>query len=141
MTTASNYPKTGHAPDYSWIAGRVTFTRIQGGCIYIYTDPALIQQVEATPQTSSGTVTGPIVGTAVNNDTSPPLRDITPDTSPPPTEPPGDRFVPSGPAWDANNYKDGDYVVLFGRLAGPGDATEMCPGGTAYIANTMQRNP
>ena len=26
MTTQPSYPKVGHAPDYSWIAGRVTFT-------------------------------------------------------------------------------------------------------------------
>ncbi len=29
------YPKTGHAPDYSWVAGQVAFTRIQGGCVFV----------------------------------------------------------------------------------------------------------
>ena len=33
--TPGAYPKQGHAPDYSWIAGKVQFTRIQGGCVYI----------------------------------------------------------------------------------------------------------
>src|SRR5438034_9172924 len=33
----NNYPKMGHAPDYSWVAGQVAFTRIQGGCTYIRT--------------------------------------------------------------------------------------------------------
>lgn len=140
MTASSTYPKTGHAPDYSWIAGRVTFTKIQGGCIYIVTDAAAIQASQATPQASS-TITGPIVGTAVRSDTSPPLRDITPQTGPQPTQPPGDRFVASGPGWDESKTKDGDYVVLFGRLAGQGDAQEMCPGGTGYVVDRMQMNP
>jgi hypothetical protein len=34
-TTYTNYPQVGHAPDYSWVAGQVVFTRIQGGCIFI----------------------------------------------------------------------------------------------------------
>ncbi len=142
-SSASSYPRTGHAPDYSWIAGRVTFTKIQGGCTYIYTDPADIQAYEAslTPQPRGvPTVSGPIVSTAVG-DTSPPLRDITPQTGPQPAEPPSSRFVPGGPAWDPSTVKDGDYVVLVGRLAGPGDTTEICPGGTAYVAETVIRNP
>jgi hypothetical protein len=28
----------GHAPDYSWVAGQVVFTRIQGGCVFVRTD-------------------------------------------------------------------------------------------------------
>src|SRR6476469_4417345 len=43
----STYPKMGHAPDYSWVAGQVAFTRIQGGCTYIRAAPA------ATPQPGS----------------------------------------------------------------------------------------
>jgi hypothetical protein len=35
------YPAFGHAPDFSWIAGRVDVTRIQGGCTYIRYDPSL----------------------------------------------------------------------------------------------------
>jgi hypothetical protein len=34
----TNYPRTGHAPDYSWVAGQVNFTRIQGGCVFVRTD-------------------------------------------------------------------------------------------------------
>src|SRR4051794_13524143 len=34
----TTYPKRGHAPDYSWVAGQVAFTRIQGGCTYIQAD-------------------------------------------------------------------------------------------------------
>jgi hypothetical protein len=36
-TASSNapYPAFGHAPDYSWIAGQVMVTRIQGGCTYV----------------------------------------------------------------------------------------------------------
>jgi hypothetical protein len=29
------YPKEGHASDYSWVAGKVAFTRIQGGCVFV----------------------------------------------------------------------------------------------------------
>ena len=141
MTTASGYPRTGHAPDYSWVAGRVTFTRIQSGCIYVFIDPAEIQAVESPPPTTTGGISGPIVGTAERSDTSPPLREITPQVGPMPTEPPGTKFVPGGPGWDPQQYKDGDYVVMFGRLAGPGDAIEMCPGGTHYVIDSVQRNP
>ena len=136
MTTTPSYPKVGHAPDYSWIAGRVTFTKIQGGCTYIITDQSAIDAALATPDPNAG-ISGPIVSTAVKGDTSPPLTEITPQTGPMPTQPPGDRFVASGPGWDPNKTKDGDYVVLTGRLAGPGDAQEMCPGGTGYVADTM----
>ncbi len=139
MTTAANYPRYGHAPDYSWIAGQVNFTRIQGSCIYIRTAEM------PTPSGPTPTLgTGPIlVGTAVRNDTSPPLRDITPVVGPgtPDQGPIGDAFVPSGPGWDPDKVKDGQFVVAFGRLAGPGDATEMCPGGRAYVIDKLQTNP
>jgi hypothetical protein len=141
MTTQGSYPKTGHAPDYSWIAGRITFTRIQGGCIFILIDPAAVQTAVTTPEASGTAISGPFVGTAVAADTSPPLRDITPESGPPATPVPGDRFVPGGPAWDPNTVKDGEYVVLFGRQAGPGDAQEMCGGAPTYVADKMERNP
>lgn len=137
MTATPTYPKVGRAPDYSWIAGRVTYTKIQGGCTYIVTDQTAIDAALGTPQISGG-ISGPIVSTAVAGDISPPLRDITPQTGPPPTQPPGVRFVASGPGWDPTNTKDGDYVLLFGRLAGPGDPQEICPGGTGYVVDTMQ---
>ena len=142
-STSSSYPKTGHAPDYSWVAGRVTFTKIQGGCIYVYTDPADIQAFEAglTPQPAGSTVAGPFVSTAVAGNTSIPLRDMTPDTSPQPTEPPTSRFVPGGDGWDVSKVKDGDYVVFIGKLAGPNDPREICPGGTAYVVDKMLLNP
>jgi hypothetical protein len=132
-----SYPKMGHAPDYSWIAGQVQFTRIQGGCVYVRTAP--IPTPNPANQPSPGV---PIVGTAVHSDTSPPLRDITPVVGPPTTpQPIGDSFVPNGPGWDEGKVKDGDYVVLLGRVAGPGDAYEMCPGGTPYIVDRVQSNP
>ncbi len=140
MTTTSSYPKTGHAPDYSWVAGRVTFTRIQSGCIYVFIDPAEIQAVESPPPTTTGGISGPIVGTAERSDTSPPLSQITPQVGPMPTQPPGTKFIPGGPGWDPQQYKDGDYVVMLGHLAGAGDPIEMCPGGTQYVADSVQLN-
>jgi hypothetical protein len=144
MTSTSGYPKTGHAPDYSWIAGRVTFTKIQGGCIYIYTDPADIQDYEASltpPPGGIPTISGPFVSTAVSGDTSIPLRDMTPATGSPPTQPPTSKFVPLGPGWNPSQHKDGDYIVLTGRLAGPDDPKEICPGGTHYVADAVLPNP
>lgn len=140
MTAPSSFPRTGHAPDYSWVAGRVTFTRIQSGCIYVLTDPAEIAAIESPGPTSTPGITGPIVGTAERSDTSPPLREITPHVGPMPTQPPGTRFVPGGPGWDPEQYKDGDYVIMFGRLAGTGDAIEMCPGGTHYVVDSVRLN-
>jgi hypothetical protein len=32
------YPPRGHAADFSWIAGQVITTRIQGGCVYVQYD-------------------------------------------------------------------------------------------------------
>lgn len=61
--------------------------------------------------------------------------------SAPSPEPPGDTFLPGGPAWDPSQLQDGDYVVLFGRLAGPGDPREVCPGGTPYVVEKVQLNP
>jgi hypothetical protein len=140
--TVSTFPKAGHAPDYSWIAGRVTFTRIQGGCVYIYTDPAEIEgyELSLTPA-PEGVVSGVTVGTSAHSDTSPPLRDITPQTGAQATQPPGSRFVASGNGWDESKVKDGDYVVLFGRLARQGEPTEICPGGTAYVVDRWVVNP
>jgi hypothetical protein len=37
-TPNGTYPLMGHAADYAWIAGQVGFTRIQGGCTFIYYD-------------------------------------------------------------------------------------------------------
>ena len=134
----ANYPKLGHAPDYSWIAGWVSFTKIQGGCVYIRTDAP-----PATPDPSppSG-ISGPIVSTAVKSDTSPPLRDITPQ---PPSIPTPDvstgLFIPGGAGWDESLWKDGDYVVAFGHVAGPDDIREMCPGGAQYVIEKVQANP
>ena len=132
----SAYPQFGKAPDLSWISGRVTFTKIQGGCVYIFAKEVPTPVAQPAP-------TGPVVGTSVANDTSPPLRDITP--TPPGTaqanQPVGDVFVPGGPGWDESQYKDGDMVVAFGRLLGPGDTRVMCPGGTHYYIERVQPNP
>ena len=133
-----NYPQLGHAPDYSWIAGWVSFTTIQGGCVYIRTDAP---PPTPGPSPTAG-VSGPIVSTAVKSDTSPPLRDITPE---PPFVPTPDvstgLFIPGGPGWDESLWKDGDYVVAFGHVAGPGDIREMCPGGAQYVIDKVQANP
>jgi hypothetical protein len=136
--TTPGYPQYGHAPDYSWIAGKVVFTRIQGGCTYVFTNPPEVGE-NATPQRGA-TAAGPFVGTAVAASTSPPLRDITPVVSQPTPQPPGDRFVPGGPGWD-RSVGDGTMVVLFGHLAGPGEPREVCPGGTTYIVDRWQANP
>jgi hypothetical protein len=140
MTPASDsaYPKLGHAPDYSWIAGWVSFTKIQGGCIYIRTDAP---PVTPGPSPTPG-ISGPIVSTAVRSDTSPPLRDMTPA---PPSVPTIDVssgvFVPGGPGWDSTQWKDGDYVVVFGHVAGVDEPREMCPGGGQYVVDKVQANP
>src|SRR5690348_8937081 len=36
--TDGAFPIFGHATDFSWIAGQVLVTRIQGGCIYVRYD-------------------------------------------------------------------------------------------------------
>ena len=53
----------------------------------------------------------------------------------------GDSFVPGGAGWDPSKVKDGDYVVVFGHLAGPDEPHEMCPGGKPYVIDRMQPNP
>jgi hypothetical protein len=85
-----SYPKMGHAPDYSWVAGQVAYTKIQGGCTFIQANNEL--------------------------------------------------FIPGGPGWDASRVKNGDYVVIFGHLAGPNEPHEMCPGGRQYIIDRLQFN-
>lgn len=131
-------PKMGHALDYSWIAGKVSFTKIQGSCIYIRTEepPA----AEAPPTPGPG---GVVASTAVNGSLSQPLRDITPSQPDKSANqgPIGPSFVPAGSGWDVSKVQDGDYVVLFGHLTGPGEPREMCPGGTPYMADSMELNP
>jgi len=135
---SANYPKLGHAPDYSWIAGWVSFTKIQGGCVYISTDAP---PAPPGPTPTPG-ISGPIVSTAVRSDTSPPLRDMTPE---PPSVPTPDvstgLFIPGGAGWVESLWKDGDYIVAFGRVAGAGDAREMCPGGAQYVIDKVEANP
>ena len=137
--TTTTYPRLGHADDYSWIAGWVSVTGIQGGCIYIRTD----QHPEPTPTPGGeGTISGPVVGTAERSDTSPPLSEITPVVPGTVIRPPDTGiFVPGGPGWDPSDYQDGDYIVAFGRLAGAGDTLEMCPGGSHYVIDRVQMNP
>ncbi|MDQ6693213.1 MAG: hypothetical protein M3014_02150 [Chloroflexota bacterium] len=140
MSSSNSYPKMGHAPDYSWVAGRVTFTKIQGGCVYVRTvEQPTPAAVDAPGQVAPGTV---MVGTAVHHDTSPPLRDMTPgpvERSTPSLD--SGMFVPGGKGWNLSKVKDGDYVVLFGHVAGANDPIEMCPGGAPYIADSVQMNP
>lgn len=87
---ATVYPKVGHAPDYSWVAGQVAFTRIQGGCVFVRAD--------------------------------------------------NESFAPNGQGWDVAEVKQGDYVVIFGHIAAPGEPHEICPGGQPYIVDRMQMN-
>ena len=138
--TPASYPKEGHAPDYSWIAGQVLFTRIQGGCVYVRTDEAA-DLPTPDPNAPTGGVTGPTVGTAVKGDTSPPLSEITP-IPPGSTVPRGAPgvYVPGGAGWNESQVSDGDYVVLFGHVIRPGEPYEICPGGTPYIVDSMQVN-
>lgn len=137
-TVGGSYPQYGKAQDLSWIAGRVTITRIQGSCIFVHS------AVLATPASeATGTATGPVVGTSVANDTSPPLREITPAASGTTGrgEPVGDVFVPGGPGWETAQVQDGDMVVLFGRLLQSDEPREICPGGTHYYVERVQVNP
>jgi hypothetical protein len=90
-STPSSYPKMGHAPDYSWIAGQVQFTKIQGGCVFIRTTD--------------------------------------------------ESFAPSGSGWNDAKVQNGDYVVVFGHIAGPGEPIPVCPGGRPYIVDRTQLNP
>lgn len=85
------YPKDGHSPDYTWVAGQVAFTRIQGGCVFVRAG--------------------------------------------------SESFAPDGPGWDASRLKQGDYVVIFGHIAAPGEPHQLCPGGQPYIVDKMQLNP
>lgn len=135
---SGTYPKMGHAPDYSWIAGKVAITKIQSGCVYIRTEEP--PDVETPPTPGPG---GVVSSTAVNGSVSQPLRDITP--SPPDNSasqgPKGPSFVPAGNGWDQSKVQDGEYVVLFGHPMGPNEPHEMCPGGTPYMTDSMQANP
>lgn len=137
-TAGGSYPQYGKAPDLSWIAGRVVVTQIQGGCIYLHTAEMGTPVPEA-----QATGTGPVVGTSVANDTSPPLRDITPEATVTAgtNEPVGEVFVPSGPGWQAVQVRDGDMVVLFGRLLQEDEPREVCPGGTHFYVERVQANP
>jgi hypothetical protein len=120
----------------------VTFTKIQGSWVYIFAKEVATPSAEPTTS-AEPTPTGPVVGTSVANDTSPPLRDITPQPSgtAEASQPIGDVFIPGGPGWDESQYSDGDMVVAFGRLLGPGDTRVMCPGGTHYYVERVQPNP
>src|SRR5207237_10212854 len=112
-----SYAKMGHAPDYSWIAGRVTFTRIQGGCIFIITEAPATAAGPTEAPVGEGTV---IVGTAVQHDTSPPLRDMTPEPPSAPTQQIGTSFVHGGPGLNRARFQNGVDVVLFEPIDVPG---------------------
>jgi hypothetical protein len=49
--------------------------------------------------------------------------------------------VPGGEGWDIDKVKDGDYVVVFGHIAGADEPREVCPGGTAYVIQKTMLNP
>jgi hypothetical protein len=127
---AAYYPKTGTAADYSWIAGSVADLSMPSGSgpqpmrptfpPTVHTGPGPIFAPPASlPTTYPNGVT---VGTAERSDTSPPLGSM-----PPVQAVPGcsamaaDSYMPLGPVWEREKarLKDGDYVVLFGHLAGP----------------------
>jgi hypothetical protein len=135
-TSGGSYPRFGKASDLSWVSGRVTFTRIQGSCVYLFAKEPVTPAAEPAS-------TGVVVGTSVANDTSPPLSQITPEPrgTAEANQPVGDVFIPGGPGWDQSQYNDGDMVVLFGRLLGANDTRVMCPGGTHYYVEWVQANP
>jgi hypothetical protein len=50
-------------------------------------------------------------------------------------------FLPVGPGWDPAKVKDGDFVVLYGRLATPADATGTGDRGRPYYVTKMELVP
>ena len=50
-----------------------------------------------------------------------------------------DVFLPAGQVWERekSKLKDGDYVVVFGHLATPGEVTAMGDQGRLYVVDKL----
>src|SRR4051812_38155350 len=145
------YPKTGHAPDYSWIAGRVSdVSALPGGPGPLPERPSY----PPTVQTGPGPIYAPprslpitypngvTVGTSDHSDTSPPLSSIVPvPPLPECSQTAADTFQPTGPGWDNTRLHDGDYIVVFGHLARPGEPVPLGDRGRPYVVDLVQLNP
>ena len=146
------YPKTGAAPDYSWVAGSVADLGTRSGPgpermgptfpPTVHTGPGpIFAPPPSLPTTYPNGVT---VGTAARSDTSPPLASI------PPSQPvpacsamTADSFMPIGPVWEREKakLKDGDFVVIFGHLASPGETSAPTGDrGRPYIVDRVVAN-
>jgi hypothetical protein len=91
---AGAYPRFGHAADFSWIAGQVSITRIQGGCVFLnYGDNTNVQPI-------------------------------------------GDGWAA---AQNAGLVQQGQFVVVFGHMAGPNEPRPMCPS-PAYVIDRAMAN-
>ncbi len=142
--------RLGHAPDYSWIAGRIDLGNPPAGSRAVdrptlpprvFTASNLDPVVPPAPMPTP-LPNGAIVGTASHSDTSPPLRDIQP--RPPIAEcspQAGYIFMPTGRGWDPSKVRDGQYVILYGHLAAPGEVAPMGDQGRVYVVDRMQVGP
>lgn len=147
---AGVYPKTGSAPDYSWVVGSVTDVSQWTGPGPMPMRPTLPPSIhagpgpifappppEAMPITYPNGVT---VGRAVKGDVSPPLSSIQAQpASPPCSAIAADVFLPTGPVWERekSKLKDGDYVVVFGHLATPGEVSALGDQGRPYVVDKL----
>ena len=145
------YPKMGHALDYSWVAGRVSDVSLdRGGPGPVPARPSYPPTIQAGPgpvfaPPRSLPVTYPngvTVGTAERSDTSPPLSSITPrPPTPECSQMAADAFMPTGPGWNTSGLHDGDYVIVFGHLALPGETGVIGDRGRPYIVDRLLANP
>lgn len=148
---AGVYPKTGYAPDYSWVAGKLSDMSlasvgpgpqpmrptmppsIHAGPGPIFAPPP----PEAMPVTYPNGVT---VGRAVRGDISPPLSSMPAvPATPACSAMAADVFLPSGPIWEKekSKLKDGNFIVVFGHVATPGEASGSGDQGRPYIVDKV----
>ncbi len=147
---AGVYPKTGYAPDFSWVAGSVADVSPRTGPGPLPMRPTLPPSIhagpgpvfappppEAMPITYPNGVT---VGRAVKGDVSPPLSSMSSlPGSPLCSAMAADVFLPTGPVWERerSKLKDGDYVVVFGHLATPGEVSTLGDQGRPYVVDKL----
>ena len=139
--------RLGHAGDYSWVAGRVAGLNVSAGGplsdrpqgpAQVLANAAPVLYPPVVVEDPTPLPNGIIVGHAVHGDTSPPLRDIQPRPITPQCNPlAAEVFLPTGHGWDASRVKDGDYVVLYGHLATPGEVSGMGDKGRPYVVDRM----
>ena len=148
---AGIYPKSGYAPDYSWVAGTIQDVSLPAGRggpapmrpsfpPSLHSGPGPIfapPPPESMPTTYPNGVT---VGRATRGDTSPPLSSITPiPPIPACSAMAADTFIPTGPVWDREKSRltDGDYIVLIGHIAGPNDGALLGDRGRPYMVDRV----